>query len=120
MTSAKQVSSTQLIWTCVALMLLLLLTVGLFQLPLGSAHLIAGLSIAFLKTLLILAIFMNLKGGSGVLRMTAAVGILWLCFAILGIISDYTTRGWQETLDPGLEQGTHYSSSDRVEASTAD
>lgn len=120
MNSPRHASGTQLVWTCILLMILLILTVGLFQLPLGSAHLIVALTIAVLKTLLIMAIFMNLRWGVGVLRLSAIAGVLWLAFAILGVMSDYKTRGLEETLDPGLEPSTHYSSSDRVSGANTD
>ncbi|KAA0131548.1 hypothetical protein FYZ48_25745 [Gimesia chilikensis] len=118
--SDRHASTPQLVWTCVLLMALLLLTVGLFQLPLGAAHLIAGLTIAVLKTLLIVSVFMNLRWGVSVLRLTAIAGVLWLAFAILGVMTDYRTRGLEETIEPGLEPATHYSASDHVSPAETD
>ena len=61
-----------------ALMVLLALTTGLAFAPLGSATLFVSLSIAVAKALLVLLLFMEVKGGNALVRAFAAAGFFWL------------------------------------------
>jgi len=81
------------IWRCwLALMVLLALTTGLAFVPLGSANLFVSLGIAVAKGLLVLIVFMELKGSSSLIRAAAAAGFFWLAIMIALTSADYTHR----------------------------
>lgn len=75
-----------------ALMGLLALTTGLAFVPLGGAQLTVSLAIAVIKALLVLVLFMELKGSSGLVRVFAAAGFFWLLIMIGLTSADYTHR----------------------------
>lgn len=75
-----------------ALMVLLALTTGLAFAPLGSATLFVSLSIAVAKALLVLLLFMEVKGGNALVRAFAAAGFFWLGIMIALTAADYTHR----------------------------
>jgi cytochrome c oxidase subunit 4 len=75
-----------------ALMVLLALTTGLAFVPLGTANLFISLAIAAAKALLVLIVFMELKGSSGLIRAAAAAGFFWLAIMIALTTADYTHR----------------------------
>lgn len=75
-----------------ALMLLLALTTALAFVPLGAAQLGVSLVIAVIKALLVLLLFMELKGSSGLVRVFAAAGFFWLLIMIGLTSADYTHR----------------------------
>lgn len=75
-----------------ALILLLALTTGLAFVPLGSAQLGVSLAIALAKALIVLLLFMELKGSSGLVRVFAAAGFFWLLIMIGLTTADYTHR----------------------------
>jgi len=81
------------VWRCwLALMVLLALTTGLAFVPLGSANLFVSLGIAVAKALLVLIVFMELKGSSSLIRAAAAAGFFWLAIMIALTSADYTHR----------------------------
>ena len=75
-----------------ALMLLLALTTGLAFAPLGSATLFVSLTVAAAKALLVLLLFMELKASSGLVRVFAGAGFVWLMIMIALTAADYTHR----------------------------
>ena len=75
-----------------ALMGLLALTTGLAFVPLGAAQLGVSLAIAMTKALLVLLLFMELKGSSGLVRVFAAAGFFWLLIMIGLTSADYMHR----------------------------
>ena len=81
------------VWRCwLALMVLLALATGLAFVPLGSANLFVSLGIAVAKALLVLIVFMELKGSSSLIRAAAAAGFFWLAIMIALTSADYTHR----------------------------
>jgi len=81
------------VWRCwLALMVLLALTTGLAFVPLGSLNLFISLAVAAVKALLVLIIFMELKGSSALIRAAAAAGFFWLAIMIALTSADYTHR----------------------------
>ena len=85
--------SARRVWRCwLALMLLLGLTTALAFVPLGSANLFVSLGIAVAKALLVLIVFMELKGSSSLIRAAAAAGFFWLAIMIALTSADYTHR----------------------------
>lgn len=85
--------TARVIWSCwAALMLLLTTTTALAFVPLGSAQLGVSLAIACTKALLVLLIFMELRGSSGLVRVFACAGFFWLLIMIALTSADYTHR----------------------------
>lgn len=63
--------------------------------PIGQTwNLIVALTIAAVKTALVFLIFMQLRYQSGLIRVFAAAGFLWLAIAGVLTFSDYFTRNW--------------------------
>ena len=76
----------------VALLVLMLTSLASAYLPLGAGNLAAGLTIATVKSCIVLAVFMGLARSPGLLRVAAAIGfaMLALLFSLSGL--DYATR----------------------------
>ena len=68
-----------------ALMVLLLATVGAAYLPLGRFHLAAAMTIAVVKTLMVMLIFMHLKFSGRLSWVFASAAFVWL--AVLLVIT---------------------------------
>jgi caa(3)-type oxidase subunit IV len=92
-------------------------TIAINFVPLGTAHLWVGLGIAMTKTIVVVLVFMGLTRTTGAARLAASASILWLSFAILLVMADYLTRGWDETQEHELKKGDRYTTYDRVEYS---
>lgn len=107
-------SQTSLWVTFLLLLLLLLLAVAIGYFLQGVAGLVAGLTVAVAKAILIGLVFMNLRNSVPVIQLTSVTGLLWLLFAVLLIMADYQTRGWSATGDPSLEEGVNLRAYDRV------
>jgi cytochrome c oxidase subunit 4 len=75
-----------------ALIVLLLLTMGSAYLKLGWANGAINLAIAFAKTLLVMMFFMHLRSGHHLLRLVAVAGFFWLALLIGLAFSDVGVR----------------------------
>jgi cytochrome c oxidase subunit 4 len=74
------------------LVVLLAATTGLAFLPLGRWNLVVAIAIASLKALIVVIFFMELRRSSGLVRVFAAAGFLWLLI-LLGLTgADYANR----------------------------
>ena len=98
-----------LVLTWLALLALLALSAGSVWIPLGWINTAIGLAVATVKALLVALVFMRLRAGHPLLRLTALAGLatLALLFALAG--ADYPTRSaapvpWQQpsTVAPRL------------------
>jgi len=69
-----------LIW--LALITLLLLTLGSAYLRLGGVNGAINLAIAVVKAVLVMIFFMHLRSGHYLLRIVAAAGFFWLALLI--------------------------------------
>ncbi len=80
------------------LLLLLLLgaTAGAAFIDLQGKGAVLHLGVAGLQVLLIWLLFMDLRRSSGVVRLCAVTGLLWLAFMFTLTFSDYFTRGWNK------------------------
>jgi cytochrome c oxidase subunit 4 len=78
------------IW--LALMLLLFLTWGVAQVPLGRWNLPVALGIAILKMLLVILFFMHVRQSGRLTWLFAAAGFIWLAIMIDLTMSDFLTR----------------------------
>jgi cytochrome c oxidase subunit 4 len=75
-----------------ALIALLLLTLGSAYLRLGWANGAINLVIAFVKALLVMIFFMHLRSGHPLLRIVAAAGFFWLTLLIGLAFTDLASR----------------------------
>jgi cytochrome c oxidase subunit 4 len=78
----------------VALLVLAALTIGLSFIDLKGWNTVAALAIAGLKAALIVVFFMDVRFSSGLLRLAAVGGLVWLGILIGGTLNDVLTRGW--------------------------
>ena len=75
------------------LITLLCLTLALAYAPLGAFNTIAALTIAFIKALIIAAVFMELAGHRPLIIAFAAAGFYWLAILFWLSFADFLTRG---------------------------
>jgi cytochrome c oxidase subunit 4 len=76
-----------------ALMGLLVLTVGVSYINLGSFNFVVAIMIAVAKALLVASFFMELRRSNRLLWVMAISGVLWLLILIGGTLADVATRG---------------------------
>lgn len=86
-----------------ALIALTLLTVGVAFINLGLMNTVVGVSIAIVKTMLVVWFFMHLKYSARILWLTAAAGAVWLLVMMSLTLSDYRTRDWLTQPKPWRE-----------------
>ena len=79
-----------LIWG--ALLALLVLTWGISRVNLGSFNIVAALTIAVTKMLLVILYFMHVRHSSRLTWLFVAAGFIWLLIMIDLTLSDYLTR----------------------------
>jgi cytochrome c oxidase subunit 4 len=77
----------------VALLALLLLTWGLAELNLGPFNVVAALTIALLKTVLVILFFMHVRYSPRLTWLFVAAGFVFLLIMVDLTLSDYLTRG---------------------------
>lgn len=78
--------------TYVALIVLVMLTVGSTFVPMGVGNSLVNLAIALAKTALIGAIFMHLRKPLPLAAMSIFVLLFWLCLMYGFTLNDYATR----------------------------
>ena len=79
-----------LVW--LALIALLLLTMGSAYLRLGWANGAINLAVAFVKALLVMIFFMHLRSSHYLLRIVAVAGFFWLALLIGLAFTDVGSR----------------------------
>jgi cytochrome c oxidase subunit IV len=85
----------KLLLAWLALLVLMLSSLGSAYLSLGVGNLIAGVAIATVKSSIVALLFMRLAGSSATVRLVAVIGIaMWLLLAGLSGV-DYATRSRQ-------------------------
>lgn len=77
----------------VALLVLLVATVGAARLPLGEWHVPVAMTIATIKALLIVLFFMHLLYSPRLMMIISAASFLWLAIMVALTLNDYLTRG---------------------------
>jgi cytochrome c oxidase subunit IV len=87
---ARRARGLALVW--LALIALMLASLGSAYLRLGVGNLIAGLVIATLKSGLVAWCFMELRRASSMSRIAAAVGLVMLLLLMALAMVDYATR----------------------------
>ncbi|MBX6311351.1 MAG: cytochrome C oxidase subunit IV family protein [Isosphaeraceae bacterium] len=78
----------------VILLALLFLTVGIAYIDLGVMNMVVAMTIAVIKALLIMLIFMHLRYTSHLTWIFALAAFLWLGILITLGLSDWLSRGW--------------------------
>ena len=78
----------------IALMILLVATVGVAFIDLGPLNLLVALAIAVTKAVLIVLFFMHIRYASGLSRLFAGIGFFWLLILFSQTLADYFTRSW--------------------------
>ena len=78
----------------VALLVLLLGTVGAAYLPLGALHFPVAMAIAAAKAVLIVLFFMHALHSHRLTLVICGASLLWLSIMIALTLSDYLSRGW--------------------------
>ena len=76
------------------LLVLTLFAIGSSFIPLGVGNAIVVLGVALAKALLTLWIFMHVREGSRLLKMTIIAGIFTLGILFALTYSDYVSRAW--------------------------
>lgn len=76
------------------LMVLLAATVAAAYVNLGPFGVVVALGIAGLKAAIIAAYFMEVRHGSGLVRVVAVASVLWLGILFTLTFADYLTRGY--------------------------
>ena len=76
-----------------ALMVFTVVTVTVAFQDLGVLNDVAALTIAVMKTTLVVLYFMHIRHSSALSKLVVAAGFLWLIILIAFTMSDYLTRG---------------------------
>lgn len=79
-----------LVW--VALIVLLVVTLGSAYVSLGRLNPVINLAISVAKALLVVFFFMHLRSSHSVLRIVAAAGFFWLAILIGLSLTDFLAR----------------------------
>jgi len=77
-----------------ALMVLLAVTVGIAYIHLGELNVIAAMTIAVTKAVLIILYFMHVRYSSRLSWVWVGAGFFWLIIMFTLTFSDYFTRDW--------------------------
>jgi cytochrome c oxidase subunit IV len=92
MTGKKE--AVQAVWTYLALLVLLMISVGLRLFHLGIAEAVSFLVIAGIQAVVVLLFFMRVLASSRLIWLFASGGFLWLGILLVFVISDYISRSW--------------------------
>ena len=76
----------------VALLVLLVVTVGAAYLPLGVLHVPIAMTIATIKAVLIVLFFMHLLHSHKVTMVVSVASFLWLAIMVVLTLNDYLSR----------------------------
>jgi cytochrome c oxidase subunit 4 len=91
--SAHVISTKLYVTIWIALMCLTVITAGVAFIDLGPFNTIVALSIATLKAVLVVLIFMHVKYTSEKLTKTVVISAIFFLFLLLSLsMADYTTR----------------------------
>ncbi len=91
--NAQGPSQKTLFGVWLALLVLLLLTWGVAKFNLGAWNIVAAMTVAVAKMLLVACIFMHLRYNVRLIWVFAVAGVFWLGIMVTLVMSDYLTRG---------------------------
>ncbi|HEX9115345.1 MAG TPA: cytochrome C oxidase subunit IV family protein [Anaerolineae bacterium] len=77
-----------------ALLVLTAGTIGVSFIPLGPFHLVAALTFAVAKALLVAMFFMHARYSGPLTKLVIVVALFWLAILVVGTMDDYLTRAW--------------------------
>lgn len=77
-----------------ALIVLLFATVGGAMLPLGALHLPVAMTIAVIKAVMIVLIFMHVYYSSALTKIVSIAALFWAALLLAITLADYFSRGW--------------------------
>jgi cytochrome c oxidase subunit IV len=77
----------------VALLVLLVATVGAAMMPLGALHVPVAMTIATVKAVLIVLFFMHVLHSHKLVAVVSVASFLWLGIMVALTLNDYLTRG---------------------------
>jgi cytochrome c oxidase subunit 4 len=80
--------------TWIALMVLLAITCASSYIPMGRINVALNLGIAVVKAFLVALVFMHLHSERPLIRVVAAVGLIWLVILAALSMTDFVVRGW--------------------------
>ena len=80
-----------------ALLCLTVLTTLTAYIDLGAFSVVAALTIAVCKTILVALFFMHLRHSNKLTNLVVAGGLMWLGILLVLTLTDFTTRGWLGT-----------------------
>jgi len=86
--------AVQAVWTYVALLVLLVISVALRLFHLGVVESVLLLVIAGIEAVAVLLFFMRVQASGKLIWLFAAGGFLWLGILLVFVISDYISRSW--------------------------
>jgi cytochrome c oxidase subunit 4 len=76
------------------LMVLLVATIGVAYVHLGEGNVVAAMTIAVAKAVLIILYFMHVRYSSHLTWIFVGAGFFWLGILLVLSMSDYLTRAW--------------------------
>lgn len=85
-------STLRLIGVWLAVIALLGLSLGTSYIPLGRFNSIICVTIGFIQALLVWTFFMRLRWSGLLVRLIAAIGVLWILLLLGLSLADYLTR----------------------------
>lgn len=85
-------STLRLIGVWLVVIALLGLSLGTSYIPLGRFNSIVCVTIGFIQALLVWTFFMRLRWSGLLVRLIAAIGVLWLLLLLGLSLTDYLTR----------------------------
>ncbi|MES2788666.1 MAG: cytochrome C oxidase subunit IV family protein [Planctomycetota bacterium] len=89
-----------------ALLVLLVVTVLVAQVELGSWNFVVAAGVATLKAVLILLVFMRVYYGTPLIWLVSGAGFVWLAILFNFVFCDYMTRG--DAHSPTRDLGVSY------------
>ncbi|HEX4129259.1 MAG TPA: cytochrome C oxidase subunit IV family protein [Pirellulales bacterium] len=78
----------------VALMVLLVVTILLAMVHLGALNTPVAMTVATIKTVLVMTYFMHLRYAARLVWLFAGAGAVWMAMLVGGTLNDYESRGW--------------------------
>ena len=85
-------SALRLIGVWLAVIVLLGVSLGTSYIPMGRFNSIVCVTIAFVQALLVWTFFMRLRWSGLLVRLIAAVGLIWFLLLLGLSLTDYLTR----------------------------
>ena len=93
---AEEDIGSPLTFVLVTLVLLVLtaVNIGLAQVNLGLFNNVIALGIAAVAAVIMVMVFMRLRGSPAMTRLVAIAGLFWLGILMSGTLDDVLTRNW--------------------------